>query len=265
MRFVAYEQSQSTYNYFWAQRNDFPTATTPELSEGGTAPSDATNGGSSSDNNGNYDYNRRSVISRIAYILCREIPVRRPVACRWIFPFCSRPSMGIFPIYFLQVTVFQKRIGSPKMFSYIDGLKIRASYGVLGDDNITAYQFADNYSFNNAYVLDNGSGAAINPGIDLTKLANPDITWETAKKLDIGIDATFLKGFTLEAIYFSQKRSKHPGLPQRIIARRYRYSKPLLRGAHLCLPRIFGKVNSNGFEGTLGYSHNGKFQMGCFR
>ncbi len=72
--FVAYEQSQNTYNYFFANRLNFPTATTPELSQGGTAASDATNGGSSSDNNGNYNYNRRSVISRLAYNYDEKVP-----------------------------------------------------------------------------------------------------------------------------------------------------------------------------------------------
>jgi len=258
--FVAYEQSQHNYDFFWAQRSDFPTPTTPELSEGGTAASDATNGGNSSDNNGNYDYNRRSVISRLAYNYEEKYLLEGQFRADGSSLFAPGHQWGYFPSI-----SGGYRISKEKWFSdnvkFFDDLKIRASYGVLGDDIISAYQYFDNYSFNNYVVLNNGSGAAVQSGIDLTKIANPKITWETAKKTDIGINAVFLKNFTLEAIYFNQKRSnileyRNGSLPGTSgIVNPY-------GGTPLVPAENIGKVNSTGFEGTLGYNHPGNFSWG---
>ncbi len=264
--FVAYEQSKTDYNYFWAQRNNFQTSATPELSEGGTAASDATNGGSSSDNgtNGNgypfYDYHRRSVISRIAYDFNEKYLLEGQLRADGSSLFAPGHQWGYFPSVSAGYRI-SKEDWFANSFKFIDDLKIRASYGVLGDDIISAYQYSDNYSFNNWVVLDNGNGATVQNGIDLTKLANPSITWETAKKTDIGINATFLKNFTLEAIYFSQKRSnilayRNASLPGTSGIVNPYGSSPLVPAENI------GKVNSGGFEGSLGYNHVGKFNWG---
>jgi TonB-linked SusC/RagA family outer membrane protein len=259
--FVAYEQSKTDYNFFWAQRNNFPTATTPELSEGGTAPGDALNGGSSSDNNGtnsNYDYQRRSVISRLAYNFDEKYLLEAQMRADGSSIFAGR--WGYFPSISAGYRISKENWFS-NTFKFIDDLKIRASYGVLGDDITTAYQYIDNYSFNNWVVLDNGSGAAVQPGIDLTKLANPNVTWETAKKTDIGINTTFLKNFTLEAIYFYQNRSNILAYRNGSLPGTSGIVNPY-GGTPLVPAENIGKVNSSGFEGTLGYNHPGKFSWG---
>lgn len=258
--FVAYEQSKNTYNFFWAQRNNFPTATTPELSQGGSAPSDATNGGSSSDNNGNYNYNRRSVISRLAYNYDEKYLLEAQFRADGSSLFAPGHQWGYFPSISGGYRISKERWFQDKI-KFIDDLKIRASYGVLGDDNIAPYQYIDNYAFNNSVVLDNGSGASPQPGIDQTKLANPNITWEKAKKTDIGINAVFLKNFTLEAIYFRQVRSdilayRNGSLPGTSGIVNPSDGNPLVPAENI------GKVNSAGFEATLGYNHPGTFSWG---
>ena len=257
--FVAYEQSSTNYDFFYAQRNDFPTPTTPELSEGGTAASDALNGGSSSDNNGNFDYNRRSVIGRLAYNYEEKYLLEGQFRGDGSSLFAPGHQWGYFPSISAGY-----RISKEDWFSesvpFINDLKIRASYGVLGDDLIGPFQYFDNFSFNNVAVFDNGSGATLQPGISLTKLANPDITWETAKKTDIGINAVFLKNFTLEAIYFKQIRSNILGYKNASVPATSGIVNPY--GGDIVPAENMDKVNNGGFEGTLGYSHPGKFSWG---
>jgi len=257
--FVAFEQSKTAYTFFWAQRNDFPTATTPELSEGGTAASDATNGGSSSDNNGNYDYTRRSVISRVTYNYDEKYLLEGQFRADGSSLFAPGHQWGYFPSVSAGYRI-SKEDWFSKNFSFINDLKIRASYGVLGDDLVAPFQYFDNYSFSNYFVSDNGNGASVQPGINLTKLANVDATWETSKKTDIGINATFLNNFTLEAIYFRQVRSNIFTYPSASIPATSGIVNPA--GGDIVPPENIGKVNSNGFEGTLGYNHSGKFSWG---
>jgi TonB-linked SusC/RagA family outer membrane protein len=70
----------------------------------------------------------------------------------------------------------------------INNLKIRGSYGLLGNQNVRAYQYQTTFSSNpNAYGFNNSivSGAGFN-------LGNPDLTWEKAATFNIGFDATLL-------------------------------------------------------------------------
>jgi TonB-linked SusC/RagA family outer membrane protein len=258
--FVGYEQSKTTYSFFWAQRNDFPTITTPELSQGGTAASDALNGGSSSDNNGNFDYNRRSVISRLAYNYDEKYLLEGQFRADGSSLFAPGHQWGYFPSISAGYRISKEKWFADKV-KFINDLKIRGSYGVLGDDLVGPFQYFDNFSFNNVAVTDNGSGASLQPGINLTKLANPNITWETAKKTDIGINAVFLNNFTLEAIYFKQVRSNILGYKNGSVPATSGIVNPY--GGDIVPAENIDKVNSSGFEATLSYNHAGKFSWGA--
>ncbi|AYD48256.1 TonB-dependent receptor [Arachidicoccus soli] len=250
--FVGYEQSKTHTETFGASRMNFPTPLTPELSEGGTAATDQNNYGSS------YNFTRNSVISRLAYNYDEKYLLEGQLRVDGSSTFPSGKRYGYFPSisggYVISKEDWFKN-------NIINTLKIRASYGTLGNDNVGLFQYFQNYSFNSAYVLNSGSGNYITPGIDLVKLANPDITWETAKKTDLGINATFLKNFTLEAVLFWQKRSnilttRNASLPATSgIVNPYN-ADPLVPSENI------GKVNNNGFEGTLGYNHTGSFSWG---
>lgn len=72
-------------------------------------------------------------------------------------------------------------------FSSIDLLKVRASYGITGNNNIGNYTFISNTGKDN-YVLNNG----IVPGIAITTLGNSELAWERNKQLDIGLDVSIL-------------------------------------------------------------------------
>jgi TonB-linked SusC/RagA family outer membrane protein len=257
--FVGYEQSKTHSETFGASRLNFPSTQTPELSQGGTAATDQNNYGSS------YNFTRRSVISRIAYNYEEKYLVEGQLRADGSSTFAPGHQWGYFPSISAGY-----RISKESWFnsSFFNDLKVRASYGTLGNDNVGLFQYFQNYSFNNYYVLNNGSGNNITPGIDLIKLANPSITWEVAKKLDIGINAIFLKNFSLEAIYFQQKRSdilinRNASLPATsgIV-------NPFNDGSSTYTPLVpsenIGAINNNGFEGTLGYNHSGgKFSWGA--
>src|SRR5690606_30361101 len=71
----------------------------------------------------------------------------------------------------------------------IYNLKLRTSYGVTGNSEITAYQSLaglGNYS-----VIFNGSRAI---GIGVNRLANPDLQWEKTQQVDVGLELGLLDG-----------------------------------------------------------------------
>ncbi|MEJ2903580.1 TonB-dependent receptor [Pedobacter panaciterrae] len=254
--FVGYEQSKNNLEFFDADRFNYLSNQLPELSQGGTAATDFLNSGYSS------NYTRKSIISRLAYAYDDKYLFEGQLRRDGSSIFAPGKQWGTFP----SVSAGW-RINKEKWFGdnvkFFDELKLRASYGSLGNDNVNAFQYYDNYILvGNGFVAQAPGGApTIQPGVGLSKLANPNITWEVSKKLDIGINATFLKNFTFEAIYFKQKRSDILATRNASLPGSSGIVNPYNDGSSNYNPLVpsenIGKVNSEGFEGTLGYTHRG--------
>lgn len=67
--------------------------------------------------------------------------------------------------------------------SWVDMLKIKASYGQQGNDNIPSYLYADQYS-----ISDDGNGGI---ATIFGMKGNPNITWETNSNLNVGVEFGF--------------------------------------------------------------------------
>jgi len=248
--FIGVEQSQLKNETFGAGRINYPTPQTPELSQGGAAATDLTNSGSS------YNFTRRSYIGKLTYIYNDKYVLDAQARTDGSSTFRKGSQYGFFPSVSAAWNISKE--GWLRDVAFINNLKLRASYGVLGNDNVAQFQYFTNYTFANNYV----AGTAVVPGIDLTKLANTQITWEEAKKTDIGIEGTIFKKISFEFIYFKQQRSN-------ILAPRSA-SIPMVSGivnpfggASLVPFENLGRVNNNGVEATAGYtSRAGKLTYG---
>jgi len=244
--FVAYEQSESKTHKFGASRIHFPTTETPELSQGGAAATDYNNWGSS------YRFTRQSYFSRVAYNFQEKYLLDLQLRIDGSSNFPVGKQFGKFPSISAAYRISKEEWFKDNV-SFFDDLKLRASWGQLGNDNTAQFQFYDNYTFNNRYVI----GNTVTTGIDVVKLANAGITWEVATKLDLGINARFLKNFTTELIYFQQDRThiltnRNASIPGTTgIVNPY-------GGDSLVPAENIGEVKSNGIEASLGYDHKGE-------
>ncbi|MEQ9285768.1 MAG: TonB-dependent receptor [Cyclobacteriaceae bacterium] len=106
---------------------------------------------------------------------------------------------GIFPS-----ASFAWRISEEDFLSgsnILNDLKLRASYGLTGNQNIGNFAFitragAANYVFGNSAVIGN---APVNIG-------NEDLKWESSKQLDIGLNASFFEGrLNMEMDYYDKR------------------------------------------------------------
>ncbi|GAA4315411.1 TonB-dependent receptor [Compostibacter hankyongensis] len=96
--------------------------------------------------------------------------------------------------------------------SFVNQLKLRASYGVTGDDGASTYQWTSGYNYPSATDRRNFTGGYVFDGnfiasANSTGISNPEITWYTSKTFDVGIDFegwNGLLGFTVD--YFNRKR-----------------------------------------------------------
>jgi len=117
--------------------------------------------------------------------------------------FAKGNRWGIFP----GISVGWRMIDEPfiENLGIFSNLKIRASWGQLGNQNIAGYwPYLTIIDQSNA--LSYSSGGSFVPGAAVTALIDENITWETTSTLDFGIEAGFLKNrITVEADYFKKK------------------------------------------------------------
>lgn len=101
--------------------------------------------------------------------------------------------------------------------AWIDFLKLRVSWGQVGNQNIDNYQYlAPMQSSNTHYLFGNygyndseaAKQLASNWGAFPNRLANPDITWETSEQTNIGLDAFLLRTRLGVNVDFYVKKTK---------------------------------------------------------
>jgi outer membrane receptor protein involved in Fe transport len=93
-----------------------------------------------------------------------------------------------------------------KTQSWMDFLKLRASWGQNGNQNIEPFQYLGIYAFNDADYFFGADKTFWTTGAYPSILPNPDITWETSEQTDFGFDARFFNshlGLTFD--WYSKK------------------------------------------------------------
>ncbi len=86
--------------------------------------------------------------------------------------------------------------------SWISDLKLRGSWGITGNDNIGNYIFQRSYNTNLDYTL--GSDLIVG-AVALTSLANPNISWEKVKQVDVALEGSLFKNkLSFTAEYFKK-------------------------------------------------------------
>lgn len=140
--------------------------------------------------------------------------------------------------------------------SWLNQLKLRASYGSLGNNATTSYYMYQSLFATANYIL-NGSIAG---GLAQTVLANPNLTWEKTYMTNIGLDFNFLNNRLSGSVDIYNKDTK--GILISLPA-------PLEHGTSVVPNQNAGEVNNKGFELDLRWndrigkvSYNVGFNMG---
>jgi TonB-linked SusC/RagA family outer membrane protein len=231
---VGAERQKGTYNSVWAYRMNNVTSAVPQIDVGSRNAEDKDNGGTAAENayinylgRLNYDFKSKYLF---------EFVFRYDGSS--IFPKENR--FGFFPAVSAGWRLSEESFIGGNL-PFVDELKLRASYGELGNDRVPGNQFLQAFEFGNAVF--GGTGV---PAIVPSTLPNPNITWEVSKKLDIGLTAELWNGLLgVDLTYFRQNRSN-------ILWPRTLSISHVLGFSALPHENI-GKVNNHGIELTLGH------------
>ncbi|NML66568.1 TonB-dependent receptor [Hymenobacter sp. RP-2-7] len=132
----------------------------------------------------------------------------------------------------------------------VSNLKLRASYGVIGNDQLTgdyygAYLPTPNINQNTNYVL--GNGQVITNGRTQVVLASPGLQWEERRTKDAGLDlALFSNHLTLTADYYISETRK--ALAPVVV--------PIYTGNFGTVFQNAGNIENRGVELALGYQNS---------
>jgi TonB-linked SusC/RagA family outer membrane protein len=177
-----YENYYASYESLSAYSNNFTLSNYPYLDLGNT--NFLQNTGSA------YENAYRSFFGRILYNYKNKYLLQGNVRTDGSSRFYKDYRWGIFPSvsagWVLSEETFMKN--SP-IFSF---LKLRGSWGTLGNDRIGNYPYQSAISFHNALMY-NGSNVSSVQTSSQDTYAIKDISWETTRSLDFGIDVNFFK------------------------------------------------------------------------
>ena len=157
-----------------AYRLGFPSNELTDLSAGST--SGLSNSGTSSKATLNSYFARLNYDYDGKYLF--ETNLRRDGSSK----FASGKRWGWFPSVSAGWVLTQEKFLQDNKF--VNFLKIRASWGQLGNDRIADYQYEPLISLGQNYAF----GGVASPGASQTVANNPDVTWETTTEKNLGLD-----------------------------------------------------------------------------
>lgn len=241
--FIAYEQNQYDLKWISSYRNDIISTNPDAQIFMGSQLGQLANGSA-------YKSSRQSYFSRLSYNYASKYYVdfnfRRDGSP--IFP--SNKRFGNFPGLSASWRISEENF-LKSAAPYINNLKLRASWGQLGNDRVSEYQYLTAYTYTDAQVVMGGANSiypAFYPGVN----ANPNITWEVAENKNIGLEAGLWD--RLIEIEFDVFRNSRKNL---LIPRNA--SIPDYVGLKLPSENL-GKMRNQGFELLL--THN--YKLGDF-
>lgn len=137
------------------------------------------------------------------------------------------------------------------LLPYVNNLKIRASYGEIGDDTGDRWLYMDQWAFGGNAIMD-GSARPGNASpytfYYQTMMGNPDAHWEKVTKMNLGIDYGFLNDMFAGSVEIFKDKRKDI----------------LVKGADRSVPTYFGgsaptanlgRAESQGFEVELRFNY----------
>lgn len=179
---IGYEQISNEFEEFRAWRDQFYNNELRQLNLGNAV------------NDGNLGFGNewalRSVFGRLNYSLLGRYLLEFNARYDGSSRFAEGHRFGFFP----SVSAGW-RISEEPFFDvgWVDELKLRASWGELGNQDVPLYSYYSSIDLGIPYYLGNASGTQAVGG-SATDLSNDGLSWETTTVTDFGFDAAFLRG-----------------------------------------------------------------------
>ncbi|GEO06469.1 SusC/RagA family TonB-linked outer membrane protein [Adhaeribacter aerolatus] len=238
---LGYSFEENHFETTTAYRNDFPGNDLTELNAG--SPSNQQASGTAN------QWALESQFGRVNYSFANRYLVEGVLRRDGSSRFPGNRKYAYFPSAAIGWRIGQEEFIKSNA-SWISELKLKASTGVLGNQNIGNYPYQNLYRIGTAYNY--SLGGAINAGVARTTITDPNLHWESTKTTDVGMEFGFFNNkITGSATYFD----------------RYTYDILYAPGGSVSSTLGFavseqntGELSNSGFEFILGHNN----QVGDF-
>jgi TonB-linked SusC/RagA family outer membrane protein len=227
---LGYNQESSNYRELGGSRIYFPTDDIAELN-GGSSLNQSTSGTAN-------EWAIRSFFGRLAYNYkgkyLAEVNARYDGTSR----IASDTRWGLFPSVSAGWRISEEAFMTP--LEWLDNLKLRASWGKLGNQEVGNYPYQDVLS-TTSYPF-----SALESGVRLTRLVDKTLRWETTTITDFGVDLSIKNGL------FSMTADWYRKFTDGIL-----YNIPIPASVGLSAPTVNGgQMKNTGWDFELGHAYH---------
>jgi TonB-linked SusC/RagA family outer membrane protein len=150
--------------------------------------------------------------------------------------FGANNKFGYFPSASAAWRISEEDFFQP-LKNTVDELKLRVSYGVVGNSSIGNFQTMASYTSSSNLIINN----QLSSYVTLSRMANPDLRWESSHQFNVGLDVSLWKG-RLEIIMDYYNKSTRDMLFSKQVSQVYGYENIMTN---------LGLIRNKGFEVTL--------------
>jgi TonB-linked SusC/RagA family outer membrane protein len=228
---LGFEQNSYRQDYVKAYRRNFLSTSVDQLFAGSTDKANYDNDGKA------VETARRSYFGRALYDYAGKYMFQATFRYDGSHIFHQDKRWGFFPGISAGWRLSEEAF---LQTDWLDNLKLRASWGKQGNDNIPAFQYMLKYTYGRNYVFNSRDVQ----GVYQVGFPNLDVTWEIATTSNVGLDGSILNGLLgFELELFTTTRTN-------ILAKR-NASVPNYTGLIDLPMENIGEVKNKGFEMQL--------------
>ena len=211
---------------------------------------------------------RQGLAARASYMFDNRYMAEINLGYNGSESFAKNHRFGLFPSFAIGYNISEEAFFEP-LRKYIPRLKIRASYGLVGNDQVSNSRFLylSDVDLKGSDSFTTGKNQEIElKGPVYKRFANTDLTWEVGKKYNLGFDMTFWKNINLTFDIFREDRSNIfqtiENIPyySGVYGTKFYANNAEVRNQGFDLSLDFGhqfnRDFSMTFKGTFTYAHN---------
>lgn len=235
---LVFEKSELTTGDVYAGRETFPTYMFDEFWAASDRREDTWGGGGTEQTTG-----RASFIGQFNYSYSSKYLMNFSFREDGSMKFAKDKRWGFFPAASVGWVMSEENFfGSIK--DKVDFLKLRASAGLTGNDNVGGWAWQEVYKGGNSAYF--GKNPIKNVGIKYGDIANTALTWEKSFSYNIGIDTHFLNHWSATVEYWYRNTYDILGDRQASVPSSFSLKMP---------KENYGEVHAQGVDFTLGYQN----------
>lgn len=252
---ILYEQYAMRSDNLGVSRTNYPFNTIDEIFAGAADNTQTTSGTAAQDG-------RLSVVGRLNYDYAAKYLFEANFRDDASWRFAPGRRWGLFPSF--SAGWIASKENFLKDVKGLDFLKLRGSWGILGNDNVGGFQYLASYNLNTTpYFLAPTTTPAslITPGV----VPYPALTWESTAETNLGIDAIFLHkliGLSFDAFQkntynmYGARNNQYPGVYGATLPSE-NYGRMAVRGWELAVTHEnqIGKVHYS-ISGNVSFNRN---------